>query len=295
MDTQMTVDELFSIQVSRNGSTQVSRNGHVRQSLEQVISLPDSDLAKELPQPLRDGYEWFREQNRQEALTYLESMAYAREHSLSYQVGQNQARIYDLMGKDMDERAKSYADWVADVIAQETGYSGLRCQIYDNATYWKPFVGRKFRLVTRQRLPNRLWLVVERSWDFSRIQDYSQLIPPKALQVLQLLERKGIEPDRLWVGEPVSETTPAVERLATIGGYLFWFGFSVDVSIGIILVLRQLLLALLAVSVTGWLTVLVFGGLGVLLLVLSGSACLVADPVLCASFGRHVVALAEWE
>ncbi len=149
-----------------------------------ISSIPDTEVRVQVSEALQNGYQWFAERNKQEALTYLEGLMIAWRHGISKQIELYKEKIIDIVTRDMADRAAS-------LISQRMGVD-MRFLYYHPGRS----LPEKSFSVPIEKSGNR-----ERKWIYRRIEHFSQLIPPQAMQVLALLEQAGIAPDGLWVAE----------------------------------------------------------------------------------------------
>lgn len=165
----------------------IVREALVENAVTDLATLPDMlESPSRLSEIVREGYDWFDLQNKLEALEVACGALIAHKHHLERQVILYKKELYDVLTKDMAERAAS-------LMVQETGYRGFDYR----RTSDPPYANRDFRVpIAVRRGPPQEWV-------YRPIDSFTQIVPPAAMHALDFLSRPATAPEAFWVADKV--------------------------------------------------------------------------------------------
>lgn len=165
-----------------------------------TLTLPDERLAvmqEYIPAPIREGYQWQREENRAAAVEQAESIWHSIRFGLKNQITLSTEKMLDSYNKDRVDR-------VFDLIFQTTQYEGH---------YFHNTLNTMNQDIDRAHY-----------WHYSPLFNYKESIPLQALRALSILKDNNITPDRWWIATMERYTTrlPSGDPLLSIS-FDKWF------------------------------------------------------------------------
>ncbi len=146
-------------------------------------------ISDQLPEPLRQGYQWHNPENERDFAEYLEGLIFSHRHGLDKQVVLYKERVLDILTKDMAQRTQG-------LVAKGLGYNR---DLYYSASgpaqsmFSVPI--RRYQQTVIVNNHHTQQLDVKESLVYKPILQFDRMIPPQALRALTLLEGQGITPE----------------------------------------------------------------------------------------------------